>query len=161
MTDNPVRSWDDVRDMLEKEIQVYYTRNEETNRKREEDKKKYIGWIIDEMKHGIDLEHTLKKMPEYSYTFGSEWEYIRKAMMMRYPCCAICGKPTQEIHHIRPRSMHGQNVPSNLIPLCIECHDKVHANLTGLINKAIAESISEDAIKRIAYVPNNLDGWLG
>ena len=157
---NHVRSWEEVREMLEREIQVYYVKNEETNRKRERDKEKYIQWIIDEMKGGIDLEHTLRSLPEFAWTFGDEWQYIQKAMRMRYPNCAMCGRPTQEIHHIRPRFLKGQNIPSNLIPLCLECHDEVHRRLTANINKAIVDSIGEDVAKTVVNKSNMLDKWV-
>lgn len=39
--------------------------------------------------------------------------------------CFECGKPTQEMHHPIPQSMGGTKV----IPLCVECHDKVHDGL--------------------------------
>lgn len=158
MIDNPVRSWEDVRDMLEKEIEVYYVKNDETNRKREENKAKYIEWIIDQMKRGVDIEHQLKKMPDFTWTFGDEWPYIRKAMMMRYPNCALCGKPTQEIHHVRPRFLKGDNVPTNLIPLCFECHDEVHRRIDKGIQQVILDSIGYEAINRMKNV-SNLDRW--
>jgi 5-methylcytosine-specific restriction endonuclease McrA len=45
--------------------------------------------------------------------------------------CKVC--KAADIHHIMPRSKFGtktkhlQDLPSNLIPLCRECHDKAHA----------------------------------
>ena len=39
--------------------------------------------------------------------------------------CRCCGKKTDdyEIHHIRARSQGGSDHPSNLVLLCIDCHD--------------------------------------
>ena len=147
--DNPTRSWDEVREVLDKEIQVYYTKNEETNKKREEEKKRYIEWIIEEMKKGVDLNHNQKMMPDFSWTFGNEWPYIQKAMMMRYPNCMICGKPTQEIHHVRPRFLKGDNHPCNLVPLCLLCHDEVHRKIDRGITEVLADSIGQDVAERM------------
>lgn len=145
---NPRRSWDEVREELNKSIEVYYVKDAKTNKEREEKKERTIDWVIEEMKKGIDTKHTLKKLPECSYVFGGEWAYIQKAMRMRYPCCAICGMPTQEIHHVRPRFLKGENIPTNLIPLCLICHDEVHRKLDKLIDQAIVDSIGKDVIDR-------------
>lgn len=36
--------------------------------------------------------------------------------------CFECGAPKEEMHHVIPKSKGGKNV----IPLCIDCHGKVH-----------------------------------
>lgn len=133
--------------MLDKEIQVWYTRDASVNEQRERDKARTIDWVIQEMKDGIDFEHTRKQVPAYTYTFGSVWQYVRKAMVMRHPQCAICGKPSQEIHHVRPRFLKGADVPSNLIALCYDCHDEVHRRLDEGIERAIRESIDISPVK--------------
>lgn len=48
--------------------------------------------------------------------------------------CAFCGNEAREVlelHHIVPRSAGGTDSPGNLIPLCANCHRKVHAH--GLV----------------------------
>lgn len=45
--------------------------------------------------------------------------------------CSMCHEaPVQEVHHIKPVSEGGQNFYDNLIPLCADCHKRVH--LTGV-----------------------------
>jgi len=41
--------------------------------------------------------------------------------------CAACGTWWQVSgHHIRTRGAGGDDVPENLIPLCINCHTEIH-----------------------------------
>ena len=54
--------------------------------------------------------------------------------------CEYCGKGVMEardlgVHHIRYRSMGGTDEETNLLGVCSDCHDYIHAN-----------NISEDAI---------------
>lgn len=42
-------------------------------------------------------------------------------------CCAICGRPRPQIHHIVTRGAGGSDDPENLIPLCYVHHTKCHA----------------------------------
>ena len=46
--------------------------------------------------------------------------------------CIIDFKRFSTIHHILPKSLGGEDVRENLVPLCIECHRRVHN--TGAIN---------------------------
>ena len=55
-----------------------------------------------------------------------EFRTIRREMWKSRPNCAYCGKPADELHHIIPRIYGGDNRPSNLVPLCEECHYKAH-----------------------------------
>ena len=55
--------------------------------------------------------------------------------------CFECGKPSQENHHVIPRSLGGKNT----VPLCSPCHGKSHEmkrRLTSsdLIKKGIAKA---------------------
>ena len=42
--------------------------------------------------------------------------------------CKICGKPSVNLHHVLYRSQGGTDEPSNLIPLCYDCHSGHHNN---------------------------------
>ena len=64
----------------------------------------------------------MKTEKEILYEFAS----IRREVFKTNPRCAYCGKPAEELHHIVPRSRGGDNRPSNLIPLCYQCHCKAH-----------------------------------
>lgn len=39
--------------------------------------------------------------------------------------CVNCGKPATTMHHIVPKSLGGLD-NNNLVPLCDECHGKIH-----------------------------------
>lgn len=43
--------------------------------------------------------------------------------------CAQQGRrvPGKEVHHIVPLSRGGTNTPSNLVTLCLSCHERRHA----------------------------------
>lgn len=40
--------------------------------------------------------------------------------------CANCGKPATCEHHIVPIVLGGNDIPSNRVALCDECHGKIH-----------------------------------
>lgn len=40
--------------------------------------------------------------------------------------CANCGKPATCEHHIVPIVLGGNDIPSNKVALCDECHGKIH-----------------------------------
>jgi 5-methylcytosine-specific restriction endonuclease McrA len=49
--------------------------------------------------------------------------------------CLICRRPTGTIHEILPRSVNRNWMEeSNRVPLCTECHEKVHN--TGAVKNA-------------------------
>jgi 5-methylcytosine-specific restriction endonuclease McrA len=51
------------------------------------------------------------------------WEQIRAA---KDGPCRICGgAPPNELHHLVPRAMGGDDRNANLVPLCHDCHRKV------------------------------------
>lgn len=43
----------DIRSMLDRKIEVYYVKNPEINERREEEKRKFIDWIIEQVKEPI------------------------------------------------------------------------------------------------------------
>lgn len=48
--------------------------------------------------------------------------------------CAVCGKPAEHIHHIIPRAntLLRWDV-LNLLPVCAECHQRIHEHKQQLI----------------------------
>jgi DNA-directed RNA polymerase subunit RPC12/RpoP len=67
---------------------------------------------------------------------GSEdktWAQIAKEIYKRdnYQCqrCGESDRGTLVVHHIRPVGRRGVSEPSNLITLCIDCHNKAHWGL--------------------------------
>ena len=51
-------------------------------------------------------------------------------LLREQPYCYICGKPANHAHHIAQRSVYPELIddPLNLIPLCADCHQKIHAD---------------------------------
>lgn len=62
--------------------------------------------------HDIDREYLRMR----------EWLWEQKGR-----ACIYCGNPAEELHHIVPRHMGGDNRLSNIVPLCRECHCKAHS----------------------------------
>lgn len=140
-----------MRVQLDKTLEVFYTKNVETNKKREEDKKKAIDWIVNTIMQGPvkgGIQGSSYNNPDCSWTFGDSyiWEGEKKCILIRDPICRICGKnPSVEVHHIRPKHLKGNPIhPGNLIGLCLECHDEVHRRIDKGIQKAIDESLDVD-----------------
>lgn len=43
-------------------------------------------------------------------------------------CCALCGSPFIQMHHIRYGAVGRKTYMGNVIPLCKKHHDLVHTN---------------------------------
>lgn len=60
-------------------------------------------------------------------------EEVRQTVRNRdHHRCVLCGIPSGEIHHRRPRGMGGTrqtwiNLPANLVVLCRRCHTEVES----------------------------------
>ena len=67
----------------------------------------------------------------------SKKEYT-KAIETFGDCCAICGNPYIEMHHIRFRSQQGRGKYRNLIPLCKIHHEQAHKD------RNFAEKLKEE-----------------
>ena len=64
-------------------------------------------------------------------------------------CCALCGKPYPQCHHIRYGACGRKTYMGNVIPLCESCHRLVHTNkrkyqpmLIDMIERKINEPIN-------------------
>ena len=77
-----------------------------------------------------------------------EKQVYEKTLELFNGCCAICGSPDVQLHHIRYGSYRGgrQTYMGNVIPLCKFHHDLVHTNkklymgkLIELIDKKIGD----------------------
>lgn len=95
---------------------AYYKKKEKAINKRKKPRKKkkksetYKGRTIPKAKTRGDI---------------SKKEY-NKAIDEFGACCAYCGNPRVEMHHIKFRSQGGRGVYRNLIPLCNLHHRKAH-----------------------------------
>ena len=47
---------------------------------------------------------------------------------MQNNICVNCGKPAIELHHIVPLALGGNDIDSNKVYLCSECHALVHGH---------------------------------
>ena len=63
--------------------------------------------------------------------YGSVWRKIRDRHLAREPLCEMCrvhGRfvAATLVHHIKPLDDGGTHDESNLMSLCISCHEKIH-----------------------------------
>ena len=72
--------------------------------------------------------------------------------------CAVCDKPIDHFHHIKPRSQGGSNLPENLVGLCKQCHETVHLGKKSLAK--LGKQKKYDALsvlnQAIPYILNGL-----
>ncbi|MCR4340080.1 MAG: HNH endonuclease [Gemmatimonadaceae bacterium] len=53
-------------------------------------------------------------------------------MLAKAGPCRSCGSPGPiEMHHLVNRSQRGDDVPGNLVPLCLDCHRSITSRLAG------------------------------
>lgn len=69
-------------------------------------------------------------------------EVYEKTKELYNGCCAICGSPYIEMHHIRYGACGRHTYMGNVIPLCSDHHKQMHTNkrkyqpmLIDMINK--------------------------
>ncbi len=62
----------------------------------------------------------------------------RKALSSANRCSVCFTEGLTEAHHIVPVSLGGPSILSNLVELCLSCHDKVHNQRAGWREKARA-----------------------
>ena len=136
-----------MQEILNECLEVYYVKDTQLNKKREEDKRKTIDWIISGILEGPQMcgvQASSTSNPEYTWTFGSGvWKGEQRCILIRDPICRMCGiRSSVEVHHIRPKYLQGNpEHPRNLIGLCMECHDEVHRRINAGIQTAITGSI--------------------
>lgn len=77
-----------------------------------------------------------------------EKEVYEKSSELFNNCCALCGSPYIERHHIRFGACGRKTYMGNIIPLCKQHHDMVHSNkkkyqpmLIEIIDKKLEEMI--------------------
>ena len=62
--------------------------------------------------------------------YPANWNRLRHAIFTECDYrCQLCGKSSKgnlNLHHIVPLGYGGSNARYNLIPLCRDCHFKVH-----------------------------------
>ena len=63
--------------------------------------------------------------------YGSTWKRIRDRHLAGHPLCEMCKEQGRYVlaslvHHIRPISDGGTHEESNLMSLCVSCHERIH-----------------------------------
>ena len=78
-------------------------------------------------------------------------EVYEKTLELYKGCCALCGSPYVQLHHIRYGACGRKTYMGNVIPLCKEHHDLVHTNkrkyqpmLIDMIDRRINERTTND-----------------
>lgn len=73
-----------------------------------------------------------------SFYNSKEWQKVREAVLMRDKyLCQHCGRPAEEVHHIKHLSPENIGDPSvtldmnNLVSLCKDCHFEEHRGEHG------------------------------
>lgn len=54
-----------------------------------------------------------------------EFELVKAFVDLRYELCYVCERAARHRHHVVPIHKGGDNLPTNIVVLCIECHDAV------------------------------------
>jgi 5-methylcytosine-specific restriction endonuclease McrA len=64
-----------------------------------------------------------------SNLYPENWNRMRFAIFKQYNYqCQLCGnysKGNLQLHHLKPKMLGGSDSPSNLVPLCSNCHYQV------------------------------------
>ena len=68
--------------------------------------------------------------------YGSAWRRIRDRHLAREPLCEMCRErgrfvAATLVHHIKPLGDGGTHDESNLMSLCVSCHEKIHRRSRG------------------------------
>ena len=42
--------------------------------------------------------------------------------------CEVCGARSVHLHHRKRRSQGGPDTADNLLAVCLDCHERIHAN---------------------------------
>jgi 5-methylcytosine-specific restriction endonuclease McrA len=58
--------------------------------------------------------------------------------------CVLCGRFSDDLHHVEKRSQGGSDNPQNLVSLCRICHENVHENdSSGELYQKITEYVDD------------------
>jgi len=68
------------------------------------------------------MKTTSPKIRPNSIHTTTKVEYYKRV----FSRCQLCGQPSEEVHHIVPKSKGGVDTFKNYISLCRNCHRKLH-----------------------------------
>lgn len=68
-----------------------------------------------------------KELASRGFVYNKNYQRLRaKKNNLTSNICYICGGKAYCMHHIIPLSSNGKNRARNLIPVCLDCHKKIH-----------------------------------
>ena len=102
----------------------------------------------------IDCHEKIHKFKIEDDNYDSTWNDIKDAIYKKYGYkCSICGKTNNlQIHHKIPIKDGGTNDLFNLIPLCKDCHEKIHKFKIGNDNSDIPRNYGFNSKKRNVWI---------
>ncbi|RLI55242.1 MAG: hypothetical protein DRP09_10530 [Candidatus Thorarchaeota archaeon] len=63
-------------------------------------------------------------------SYPRSWPLLRQFVLKRdHWKCRVCGRPGNQVDHIKPKSRGGSDHPNNLRCLCLSCHAARHPHL--------------------------------
>lgn len=102
-----------------------------------------------------DNKKVVKEHRTDSYdNFSQTWDDIKDTILKKYGYkCSICGKTNNlQMHHKIPIKDGGTNDLFNLIPLCKDCHEKIHKFKIGNDNSDIPRNYGFNSKKRNVWI---------
>lgn len=54
--------------------------------------------------------------------YGAQWAALVRLVKRGEPRCRLCGAPTTQVDHIKPKAKGGTDDRANLQGLCDDCH---------------------------------------
>lgn len=83
------------------------------------------------------------------YLTSPEWRFrrLQRLELDNYTCC-MCGLPLPNlnIHHFTYHNIYHENIETDLVSLCPECHKKVHRMMNRITDKATMRRGWKDTI---------------
>lgn len=133
---NKIKNKKEIPKIKEEEIEIDEKKTEITEPyKSTENTKEYNKKVLKNTNDKKQEEHNFYKSTKYKKPLidpKSPWGKLHKQVLERdkYTCQGYkCGsKKNLSVHHIVPVSLGGRNNLTNLVTLCLECHEKTHNN---------------------------------
>ncbi len=70
----------------------------------------------------------MHKSEYIEYLQSAEWGEKRKILMGQADwTCSKCGGKATQLHHINYENIGDEELDTDVIPLCKDCHDEVHS----------------------------------
>lgn len=71
--------------------------------------------------------HLTRREYREEYLRSDEWQQKRKVVIDRDPICRICEKQhTKDVHHLTYVRFQCENVDTDLVGVCRQCHNYIH-----------------------------------